>query len=103
MRAPSQVMSAKKRYEVGLEKLATTEESVAGMQVELVALQPQLEESGRETAAAMEEIARRTVEADKVKVVVQREEAVAAGEAAKVKAIKDECEADLAEVSHGWG
>ena len=28
-----EVMSAKKRYEVGLEKLATTEESVAGMQV----------------------------------------------------------------------
>jgi hypothetical protein len=26
-------MSAKRRYEVGLEKLATTEESVAGMQV----------------------------------------------------------------------
>ena len=35
-------------------------------------------------------------------VVVQREEAVAAGEAAKVKAIKDECEADLAEVNWGW-
>ncbi|KIZ07415.1 Dynein heavy chain 17, axonemal [Monoraphidium neglectum] len=92
-----EVMSAKRRYEVGLEKLATTEESVAGMQAELTALQPQLEESGRETAAAMAEIAERSAEADKVKEVVQREEAAAAGEAAKVKAIKDECEADLAE------
>jgi hypothetical protein len=70
-------------------------------QAELTALQPQLEESGRETAAAMAEIAERSAEADKVKEVVQREEAAAAGEAAKVKAIKDECEADLAEVSAG--
>ncbi|KAI8464307.1 MAG: dynein heavy chain and region D6 of dynein motor-domain-containing protein [Monoraphidium minutum] len=91
-RRQDEVMTAKRRYEVGLDKLATTEESG-----ELTALHPQLEESGRETAAAMEAIALRSAEADKVKVVVQREEAVAAGEAAKVKAIKDECEADLAE------
>ena len=43
----------KKRYEVGLEKLATTESSVADMQQELIALQPQLEESTKETEAAM--------------------------------------------------
>lgn len=36
-------------------------------------------------------------EADKVKEVVSQEEAVASAEAAKVKAIKDDCEADLAE------
>lgn len=38
-----------------------------------------------------------TVEADKVKEVVSKEEAIASEEAAKVKAIKDDCEADLAE------
>lgn len=43
----------KKRYEVGLEKLATTESSVADMQQELIALQPQLEVSTKETEAAM--------------------------------------------------
>lgn len=50
-----------------------------------------------ETSAAMEVISHETVEADKVKQVVSQEEAVASEEAAKVKAIKDECEADLAE------
>lgn len=48
-----QVSTVKKRYEVGLEKLATTESSVADMQQELIALQPQLEESTKETEAAM--------------------------------------------------
>lgn len=36
-----------------MEKLATTESSVADMQQELIALQPQLEVSTRETEAAM--------------------------------------------------
>ena len=56
-RAPActnlQVVTVKKRYEVGLEKLATTESSVADMQQELIALQPQLEVSTKETEAAM--------------------------------------------------
>ncbi|WIA36351.1 hypothetical protein OEZ86_007670 [Tetradesmus obliquus] len=92
-----EVMTAKKRYEVGLSKLATTESSVTGMQEELIALQPQLEDSTRQTEAAMVVIARETAEADKVKKVVSQEEASASAEAAKVQAIKDECEADLAE------
>jgi dynein heavy chain len=92
-----EVSSVKKRYEVGLEKLATTEESVSGMQEELIALQPQLEVATKETEAAMEVIAAETIEADKVKEVVSKEEAIASEEAAKVKAVKDECDADLAE------
>lgn len=62
-------MTAKKRYEVGLSKLATTESSVASMQAELIALQPQLEESTKQTEAALVVIERETVEADKVKKV----------------------------------
>ncbi len=42
-------------------------------------------------------ISRESAEADKVKVVVSKEESAASEEAAKVQAIKDECEADLAE------
>lgn len=38
---------------MGLEKLATTESSVADMQGELIALQPQLDKSTKETEAAM--------------------------------------------------
>lgn len=39
------------------------------LQEELIALQPQLEDSTRQTEAAMVEIARETAEADKVKKV----------------------------------
>ena len=45
----------------------------------------------------MDVIALETVEADKVKEVVSKEEAIASEEAAKVQAIKSDCEADLAE------
>ncbi|GFR45764.1 hypothetical protein Agub_g7181 [Astrephomene gubernaculifera] len=96
-RRQNEVMTVKRRYEIGLEKLQVTEESVTGMKEELIALQPQLEESTRQTAAAMEVISKESVEADKVKQVVSKEEAIASAEAATVKAIKDECEADLAE------
>ncbi|KAJ9518808.1 hypothetical protein QJQ45_026081, partial [Haematococcus lacustris] len=70
---------------------------VQGMQGELEALQPQLMASSQETEALMQVITHQTAEADKVKVVVQADEASAKLEAAKVKAIKDECEADLAQ------
>jgi dynein heavy chain len=42
---------------------------LSALQEELIALQPQLEDSTRQTEAAMEVIARETVEADKVKKV----------------------------------
>jgi len=83
-RKQKEVAMVRKRYEVGLEKLIATEESVAGMQEELVLLQPQLIKAGLETEAAMVVIAAETVEADKVKEVVAREEAIASAEAAKV-------------------
>jgi dynein heavy chain len=93
----NEVMTVKKRYEIGLEKLQTTEESVQGMQTELIELQPQLAVAAKDTEAAMEVISKESAEADKVKQVVSQEEAVASAEAGKVKAIKDECEGDLAE------
>lgn len=40
-------------------------------------------------------ITRESAEADKVKQVVSKEEAIASEEASNVKAIKDDCEADL--------
>ena len=61
-----QVMTVKKRYEVGLEKLQTTESSVQGMQAELIELQPQLAVAAKETEAAMEVISRESAEADTV-------------------------------------
>ncbi len=67
------------------------------LQAELTALQPQLEQSTIETQAALVVIQHESAEADKVKQVVSTEEAAVAAEAAKVQAIKDECETDLAE------
>lgn len=61
-------MTAKSRYEIGLDKLATTEASVSGMKEELIELQPQLEVAAKETDAAMEVISKESAEADKVKV-----------------------------------
>ena len=91
------VNDMRSRYDVGLEKLVATEKSVAIMQDELTALQPELVKAGEETSAALIVIAAETVEADKVKVLVAKDEASASEEAARVKAIKDECEADLAQ------
>lgn len=65
-----QVMTVKRRYEVGLEKLMSTEESVQGMKEMLIALQPQLEESTRQTEAAMVVITKESADADVVKQVL---------------------------------
>ena len=42
-----EVSKLKKRYEVGLEKLQSASDQVAGMQQELEALQPQLKVAGK--------------------------------------------------------
>ena len=65
----NEVMTMKRRYEVGLEKLETTESSVGRMQEELIALQPQLVQSTLDTEAAMVVIEKESKEADVVKEV----------------------------------
>ena len=67
------------------------------MQQELVALQPQLVETSKEMEQLMVKIEKDTVEAEAKKEVVAADEAVANAAAAAAKAIKDECESDLAE------
>ena len=90
-----EIDTKKKRYINGLEKLAATEQSVEAMKEELIALQPQLVQAQKDTQAAMEVIAQETVEADKVKASVAKEEEEAKAEAARVKATQEECENDL--------
>ncbi|CAG9464833.1 unnamed protein product [Pedinophyceae sp. YPF-701] len=94
-RKQQEISTIKRRYEVGLDKLEATEASVAGMQEELIALQPQLDAAVVETDAAMEVIAKESEEAAKVKAVVEVDEAAASKEAADVQAIKDDCQRDL--------
>jgi len=89
---------AKSRYDIGLEKIATSAEQVAQMQAELEAKQPVLIKTVEEVEQLMTQVEKEKVEvvAPK-KEIVQRDEAVAAEEAAKAKAVKDECEGILAE------
>ena len=66
----SEVMKLKRRYEVGLEKLASAASQVASMQKELEELQPQLKVAGKEVAEMMVVIERESKEvADTEKVI----------------------------------
>ncbi|XP_028992896.1 dynein axonemal heavy chain 7 [Betta splendens] len=92
-----EVMKLKSRYEVGLEKLQSAADQVAAMQVELEALQPQLLVASKEVDEMMVVIEHESVEVAKTEKVVKDDEAVANEQARAAKAIKDECDADLAE------
>uniref|UniRef100_A0A3P8WKL1 Dynein axonemal heavy chain 7 n=1 Tax=Cynoglossus semilaevis TaxID=244447 RepID=A0A3P8WKL1_CYNSE len=92
-----EVMKLKHRYEVGLEKLESAASQVANMQVELEALQPQLMVASREVDEMMLVIEHESVEVAETEKVVKTDEAVANRQATAAKAIKDECDADLAE------
>uniref|UniRef100_UPI0037E73D97 dynein axonemal heavy chain 7 n=1 Tax=Semicossyphus pulcher TaxID=241346 RepID=UPI0037E73D97 len=93
----AEVMKLKRRYEVGLEKLESAADQVATMQVELEALQPQLLVASKEVDEMMVVIEHESVEVAKTEKVVKEDEAVANEQAMAAKAIKDECDADLAE------
>lgn len=86
----------KRRYEVGLDKLESAAAQVATMQVELEALQPQLVVASKEVDQMMVVIEHESVEVAKTEKVVRVDEAVANEQAMAAKAIKDECDADLA-------
>ncbi|KAM4608668.1 dynein axonemal heavy chain 7 [Polymixia lowei] len=92
----TEVMKLKRRYEVGLEKLQSAAAQVASMQVELEALQPQLCVASAEVDEMMVVIERESAEVAETEKVVKVDEAVAKEQAAAAKAIKDECDADLA-------
>ncbi|XP_075385072.1 dynein axonemal heavy chain 7 [Tenrec ecaudatus] len=92
----SEVMKMKKRYEVGLDKLDSAASQVASMQSELEALQPQLKVASKEVDEMMVIIERESVEVAKTEKIVKADETVANEQAMASKAIKDECDADLA-------
>jgi dynein heavy chain len=99
-----EVGGLKVRYEVGLEQLANasyqvgTEIIMVGtMQIELNDLQPKLIETKRETQEMMVVIKSESIEVDKKRALVKIDEEVANKKAGEAKAIKDDCEADLAE------
>ncbi|PKU44662.1 hypothetical protein llap_5027 [Limosa lapponica baueri] len=93
----TKVMKIKRRYEVGLEKLDSAASQVALMQTELEALQPQLQEASKQVDEMMVVIQKESLEVAKTEEVVKADEAVANEQAMAAKAIKDECDADLAQ------
>ncbi|XP_033843048.1 dynein axonemal heavy chain 7 [Periophthalmus magnuspinnatus] len=91
------VMTMKRRYEVGLEKLESAASQVALMQMELEELQPQLRVASKKVDEIMVVIEHDSLEAAETEKVVKVDEAIANQQAMAAKAIKDECDADLAE------
>jgi dynein heavy chain len=96
-RKRAEVLKLKKRYEIGLEKLQSASDQVATMQAELEALQPELKVAGKKVAEMMVVIERESKEVAEQEKVVKIDEAVANEQASEAQAIKDECDADLAE------
>ncbi|KAK9829119.1 hypothetical protein WJX72_004004 [[Myrmecia] bisecta] len=92
----NQVQTLKRRYETGLEKLLAAESEVNVMKEELTALQPRLIATGKEVEETLVVVNQQTEAAEAKKAVVETEEAAASVKASAAKAIKDECEADLA-------
>ena len=92
-----EVSTVRDRYEIGLEKLLSAEESVSVMKEELIALQPVLVKTSEEVEEALIVVDKETEQAEAKRAVVEKEEAVANVKAQAAKAIKDECEAELAE------
>jgi len=92
-----EVAAAKKRYEVGLEKLAFAAEQVNTMQTELADLQPELVKAAADTQVLMEQIEQKMPGVMETRKVVSGEAAIAQGEADIVNEQKVSVEADLAE------
>jgi dynein heavy chain len=92
-----EILKLKKRYEVGLEKLAFAASQVASMQKELEELQPKLVVAQEENKSMMVVIEKESAEVEARSKIVRSDEKVANEKAAESQALKDECESDLAE------
>ncbi|KAJ1537226.1 Dynein heavy chain 7, axonemal [Nowakowskiella sp. JEL0078] len=91
------LLKLKFRYVNGLEKLAFAQDAVSKMQIDLGVLQPQLIKTKGETDVIMVQIEKESVDVNKTRTIVQADEEIASQKAASSKAIKDDCESQLAE------
>jgi dynein heavy chain len=92
-----EIKAAQKRYEVGLEKLTTTESSVGIMKQEIIDLQPVLVKTVKETEEMIVKVEAEEVGANKIRIITKGEEAIAQGKADEANSVKAECDGDLAE------
>lgn len=95
-RKQKEVMGNKMRYLVGLDRLKDAAETVAQMQIDLEAKQPQLKVLAEESKKMMEEIEKESIEAELTAEQVKRDEIIANKQAAESLALNAECEKDLA-------
>lgn len=70
---------------------------IATMQIQLESLQPELVKSSEETERMITVIEKESAEVEATTKIVKADEAVANEQASSSKALKDECEAELAE------
>ncbi|KAG5443966.1 Dynein heavy chain 3, axonemal [Clonorchis sinensis] len=96
-RKRAELTTMRNRYLTGLQKLEFAASEVGKMQIELRNLQPLLMETSAETDILLRKIAQDSVEVEAQREVVAADQLMANQAAAASKAIKDECEADLAE------
>lgn len=90
-------MKGKKRYEIGLEKLANAAAEVSVMQKALEDLQPALVTASEAVAATVKQVEAESAEAAVVEKNVMADELIANEQAKAAQAIKEECDANLAE------
>ena len=90
------VLESKMRYLVGLDRLKNAAETVALMQIDLEAKQPQLIVLAEESRKMMDEIEKESIEAELAAEQVKRDEIVANKQAAESLTLNAECEKDLA-------
>eukprot|EP00397_Hematodinium_sp_SG-2012_P000137 GEMP01000137.1.p1 GENE.GEMP01000137.1~~GEMP01000137.1.p1 ORF type:complete len:2966 (+),score=813.16 GEMP01000137.1:107-8899(+) len=83
------------RYSTALQKLSMTLSATVSMQKELNALKPQLIEQEKNVEDAMQNVAEETVNTDKVRAVVKREEMMVKEMQENVRAINEECEMEF--------
>ncbi|XP_060531522.1 dynein axonemal heavy chain 12 [Cylas formicarius] len=96
-RKQREIMGAKNRYLAGLDKLNHAAVSIGEMQSSLAELQPQLKQLSDKATAMTKQIEHETLTVEQISEIVKQEEKKANRHAATAKALKLECEADLAE------
>ena len=90
------VSTLRDRYESGLAQIFSAESQVETMKVELIELGPVLQRTQVETDEILVTVGLETESANAVRAVVAKDEAFAAERAESAKAIKEDCEAELA-------
>jgi dynein heavy chain len=90
-----EINASRQRISNGLKKLVETNVIVDSMQIELTALEPQLQKKSEDTAKLMDKLAVDQEKADAVRKVVLEDEAVAKVKAEETKSIADDAQRDL--------